>query len=135
MNALEFSDASDWESWLTVQHDNQAEAWLRISKQHSPVPLITIVEAGDSALCFGWIDGQRKACDELSFLQRFSRRRPRSPWSKVNVARVESLIAAGRVRPPVCPQNSRPRWQEPPWQLPPSIASVALTDISSSCRC
>lgn len=100
MNALEFSEASGWESWLTVQHDQQAEAWLRIGKRHSSVPLITIAEAGELALCFGWIDGQRKACDEVSFLQRYSRRRPRTPWSKINVGRVESLVKAGRMRPP-----------------------------------
>lgn len=100
MNALEFSEASDWELWLTVQHDKRTEAWLRIGKRHASVPLITIVEAGELALCFGWIDGQRKACDEVSFLQRYSRRRPRTPWSKINVGRVESLVKAGRMRPP-----------------------------------
>jgi uncharacterized protein YdeI (YjbR/CyaY-like superfamily) len=51
------------------------------------------------ALCYGWIDGQRRAHDDVSFLQRFSRRRPRSSWSKVNVAKVEALMAAGRMRP------------------------------------
>ncbi|MGO3147930.1 MAG: YdeI/OmpD-associated family protein [Leucobacter sp.] len=99
MRALEFSEASGWESWLSVQHDQQAEAWLRIGKQNSSVPLIKITEAGELALAFGWIDGQRKAHDEVSFLQRFSRRRPRTPWSKINVGRVESLIKAGRMRP------------------------------------
>ncbi|WP_104090302.1 YdeI family protein [Arthrobacter sp. GMC3] len=100
MNALEFSDAAGWESWLTVQHEQQTEVWLRIGKRHAGIPLVTIAEAGALALCFGWIDGQRKACDEVSFLQRYSRRRPGSSWSKVNVARAELLIKAGRMRPP-----------------------------------
>lgn len=99
MNVLEFSKASDWESWLEVEHDQQAEAWLRVGKRHSGAPFITIAEAGESALCFGWIDGHRKAYDEVSFLQRYSRRRPRTPWSKINVGRVEALIKAGRMRP------------------------------------
>ncbi len=100
MRALEFSEASGWESWLTVQHDQQSEAWLRIGKRHSTAPLIEITEAGELALSFGWIDGQRKACDEVSFLQRYSRRRPRTPWSKINVGRAEALIKVGRMRPP-----------------------------------
>ena len=58
-----------------------------------------IAEALDVALCYGWIDGQRRANDDVSFLQRYSRRRPRSSWSKVNVAKVEALLAAGRMRP------------------------------------
>lgn len=100
MVVLTFTDASGWESWLDAHHDQETEAWLRIGKRHADVSLVTIAEAGELALCFGWIDGHRKGCDEVSFLQRFSRRRPRSPWSKVNVLRVESLIAAGRMRSP-----------------------------------
>jgi uncharacterized protein YdeI (YjbR/CyaY-like superfamily) len=71
---------------------------LRIGKRHSEAALITIAEALDVALCFGWIDGQRKAFDEASFLQRYSRRRPKSSWSKVNVAKVDALMAAGLMR-------------------------------------
>lgn len=96
---LEFRDAAGWESWLEAHHEVRAEAWLRIAKRHADVELIEIGDAGDVALCFGWIDGQRRAYDEVSFLQRYSRRRPRSSWSKVNVARVEALSASGRMRP------------------------------------
>jgi uncharacterized protein YdeI (YjbR/CyaY-like superfamily) len=99
VDVLDFPDAADWESWLEAHHDQQAEAWLRIAKRHSGIATITIVEALDVALCFGWIDGQRRALDDVSFLQRYSRRRPRSSWSKVNVAKVEALTAAGRMRP------------------------------------
>jgi uncharacterized protein YdeI (YjbR/CyaY-like superfamily) len=99
MEVLDFPDASEWESWLADHHDAATEAWLRIAKRHSEVASITIAEALDAALCYGWIDGQRKAHDDISFLQRYSRRRPRSSWSKINVAKVEALTAAGRMRP------------------------------------
>ncbi|MPZ60948.1 MAG: OmdA domain containing protein [Propionibacteriales bacterium] len=96
---LEFPDAAGWESWLEANHEERTEAWLRIVKRHSGITMVTITEALDVALCYGWIDGQRKAYDNESFLQRYSRRRPRSSWSKVNVAKVEELMAAGRMRP------------------------------------
>lgn len=99
MDVLDFLDATGWESWLAAQHDVRAEAWLRIAKRHSGIALVTIAEALDVALCYGWIDGQRRAHDDVSFLQRYSRRRPRSSWSKVNVAKVEALMEAGRMRP------------------------------------
>ena len=98
MDVLDFPDAGGWESWLAEQHDVQTEAWLRIGKAHSGIARVTIAEALDVALCYGWIDGQRKAHDDVSFLQRYSRRRPGSSWSKVNVDKVEALIAAGRMQ-------------------------------------
>lgn len=99
MEVLEFPDAAAWESWLEVHHDQRTEAWLQIAKRHSGIASVTITEALDVALCYGWIDGQRRAHDDVSFLQRYSRRRPRSSWSKVNVAKVDALMAAGRMRP------------------------------------
>ena len=99
MDVLDFPDAAGWESWLAAQHGGRAEAWLRIAKRHSGIASVTSAEALDVALCYGWIDGQRRAHDDVSFLQRFSRRRPRSSWSKVNVAKVEAMMAAGRMRP------------------------------------
>ncbi len=99
MDVLDFPDAAEWESWLAAQHEVRAEAWVRIAKRRSGIASVTPDEAIEVALCYGWIDGQRKARDDDSFLQRFSRRRPRSSWSKINVARVEALGAAGRMRP------------------------------------
>ncbi|MGH8835550.1 MAG: YdeI/OmpD-associated family protein, partial [Actinomycetes bacterium] len=81
-------------------HDGRPEAWLRIAKRHSGLVSVTVAEALDVALCYGWIDGQRRSHDESYFLQRYSRRRLASLWSKVNVDKVEALIAAGRMRPP-----------------------------------
>lgn len=99
MDVLDFPDAARWESWLAAQHGVRAEAWLGIAKRHSGIASVTLAEALDVALCHGWIDGQRRAHDDVSFLQRYSRRRPRSSWSKVSVAKVEALVAAGRMRP------------------------------------
>jgi uncharacterized protein YdeI (YjbR/CyaY-like superfamily) len=96
---LEFADGPAWESWLDAQHQVQGDAWLRIGKRHSGSRLLSISDALDVALCFGWIDGQRKGLDDVSFLQRYCRRRPRSTWSKVNVAKAEALTVAGRMRP------------------------------------
>jgi uncharacterized protein YdeI (YjbR/CyaY-like superfamily) len=97
VDVLDFPDAAAWESWLAAHHAVRTEAWLRIAKRHSGIATLAIVDALDVALCYGWIDGQRKALDEVSFLQRYSRRRPNSSWSKVNVAKAEALIAAGRM--------------------------------------
>lgn len=96
---LEFADGRAWESWLSAEHGRRSDAWLRIGKRNSGSGLLSISEALDGALCFGWIDAQRHGLDEVSFLQRYCPRRARSSWSKVNVAKVEALAAAGRMRP------------------------------------
>ncbi len=96
---LEFRDGTEWESWLEAHHSSQSEAWLRIGKKNSGTDLVSITDALDGALCFGWIDGQRRGLDDVSFLQRYSPRRRSSSWSQVNVAKVEVLLAAGRMRP------------------------------------
>ncbi len=99
MNVLDFPNADAWSYWLEQNQDHHSEAWLRIAKRHARIETITISDALDVALCHGWIDGQRKAHDEHSFLQRYSRRRSKSSWSQVNVAKVEALTATGRMRP------------------------------------
>ncbi|EGD56760.1 YdeI/OmpD-associated family protein [Gordonia neofelifaecis] len=98
MEILEFQTGADWERWLEANHAVEPEAWLRIAKRSSTLPGIVIAEALDGALCFGWIDGQRRSNDDDSFLQRYSPRRPTSSWSKINVEKFEALAAAGRVR-------------------------------------
>src|ERR671912_249793 len=100
MELLEFPDADAWESWLARHHADRSEAWLRIAKRGSGIETLAIGEALDVALCWGWIDGQRRRHDQGSFSQRYCPRRPRSSWSQVNVAKVEALTAAGRMRPP-----------------------------------
>ena len=93
-----FVDASAWERWLE-QHPESTGVWLKIAKKDSGVASVSYSEALDVALCHGWIDGQKKGYDAQCFLQRFTPRRARSTWSKINVARIESLVAAGRMRP------------------------------------
>lgn len=99
MDILEFSDVADWADWLEANHASEREAWLRIAKRGSGLALIAIDQALDGALCYGWIDGQRRRHDDASFLQRYSPRRKRSPWSQVNVEKVAALTAAGRMQP------------------------------------
>jgi uncharacterized protein YdeI (YjbR/CyaY-like superfamily) len=98
--ALAFADAAEWEAWLAEHHTLEAGVWLKIAKKGSGLASVTVAEALDVALCYGWIDGQRKALDERHYLQRYTPRRPQSSWSKVNVAKAEALIAAGRMRAP-----------------------------------
>lgn len=93
-----FADASAWEYWLE-RHSQSPGVWLKIAKKDAGIPSVTYTEALDVALCHGWIDGQKKAFDARFFLQRFTPRRARSTWSKINVARIEALVAAGRMRP------------------------------------
>jgi len=95
-----FADAAQWEYWLADHHQETAGAWLKIAKKGSDKSTVTLVEALDVALCHGWIDSHRKACDQDYYLQRYSPRRPTSSWSQVNVDKVEALIAAGRMRDP-----------------------------------
>jgi len=97
---ITFADAAEWEAWLGEHHDREAGVWLKIAKKGSGRTSVTIKEALDGALCFGWIDSQRKAFDQHHYLQRYSPRRSTSAWSRVNVEKVEALVAAGRMREP-----------------------------------
>ncbi|MBF6023482.1 YdeI/OmpD-associated family protein [Lysobacter niastensis] len=93
-----FRNAAAWEKWLGT-HGGEPGLWLKIAKKDQGVVSVTYAEALDVALCHGWIDGLKRACDEQYFLQRFTPRRPKSLWSKINVGKVEKLIAAGRMQP------------------------------------
>ncbi|KAK3302634.1 bacteriocin-protection, YdeI or OmpD-associated-domain-containing protein [Chaetomium strumarium] len=95
-----FEDAAAWERWLEANHADTMGLWLKISKKGSAIPSVTYEEALDTALCFGWIDGQKKSHDADHFLQRFTPRRRNSMWSKRNVEKVAALLAAGRMREP-----------------------------------
>jgi len=97
---LDFANAAAWQAWLAEHHDRSDGVWLLIAKKGSGKESIGITQAGDVAICYGWIDSQRKSYDQVSYLQRYSPRRPRAPWSRINVERAEALMAAGRMRPP-----------------------------------
>jgi uncharacterized protein YdeI (YjbR/CyaY-like superfamily) len=92
-----FADRTAFRAWLRVHHVSQPGLWLRIAKAASPLRSVTYSAALDVALCFGWIDGQKKSYDADSFLQKFTRRQKRSAWSKRNRERAEQLIAAGEM--------------------------------------
>lgn len=96
---IAFRDAAEFDSWLEAHVDLQVGAWLKIARKGSGVQSLTDDEAVDTGLCYGWISGQRRSLDEVYYLQKYVPRRPRSRWSKVNVAKVEALTAAGRMRP------------------------------------
>jgi uncharacterized protein YdeI (YjbR/CyaY-like superfamily) len=121
-----FASAAEFEAWLEEEHTGSAGVWLKIAKKGSRVSSVSYAEAVELALCFGWIDGQIKALDERHYLQRFTPRRPRSKWSRINRDRVEALIAAGRMRPSglaaVEVAQADGRWQAA--YQPPSTAEV-----------
>src|SRR5271156_5772014 len=81
MQTLHFKISADFRRWLGKNHSKSDGIWLRISKKDSDEKSLTYVEALEQALCYGWIDGQKKPFDKLSWLQKFTPRRPQSGWS------------------------------------------------------
>jgi uncharacterized protein YdeI (YjbR/CyaY-like superfamily) len=96
---LQFASQKAWTTWLRRNHQKAPGIWLQFAKKGTGVPSVTYAEAVESALCFGWIDGQVQRMDEVHYLQRFTPRKRDSIWSKINVARAEALIAAGKMSP------------------------------------
>jgi uncharacterized protein YdeI (YjbR/CyaY-like superfamily) len=94
-----FASEAAFEKWLSVNHARETVLWLKIHKKDSGRPTVTYAQALDAALCWGWIDGIRKAFDADSFLQRFTPRKPRSVWSQINREHIARLIASGRMTP------------------------------------
>ncbi|HSR93942.1 MAG TPA: YdeI/OmpD-associated family protein [Solirubrobacterales bacterium] len=93
-----FAAPADLEAWL-AEHGDADGLWLKIAKKGSGVKSVSYAEALEVALCFGWIDSQKRGFDERHFLQRFTPRRPRGRWSRINREKVEELIGSGRMRP------------------------------------
>jgi len=94
-----FSGPAELEDWLDENHESADGVWLKIAKKGAPEPSVTYGEALEVALCFGWIDSQKRGLDETHFLQRFTPRRPRGRWSKINREKAEALIETERMRP------------------------------------
>jgi uncharacterized protein YdeI (YjbR/CyaY-like superfamily) len=94
-----FASPEEWRAWLEEHHDREAEVLVGYWKRGTRRPSLTWPESVDEALCFGWIDGVRRRIDDERYCIRFTPRRPRSRWSRVNVERVAELLAAGRMRP------------------------------------
>ena len=96
-NVHEFADEQSFYDWLARHHDKANEVWIKIHKVSSGLASVTPKQAIDAALCWCWIDGLRKGLDGKSFLQRYTRRRSKSVWSKINVGNVARLIQEGRM--------------------------------------
>jgi uncharacterized protein YdeI (YjbR/CyaY-like superfamily) len=92
-----FRTEAAFEAWLAANHARETELWLKIHKKDSGLPSVTSAQALDVALCWGWIDGIRKAYDDRSFLQRYTPRKPKSVWSQINRGHVARLTASGRM--------------------------------------
>jgi uncharacterized protein YdeI (YjbR/CyaY-like superfamily) len=99
MQTLHFNTSVDFRHRLEKNHTESDGIWLRIFKKDSHEESLTYAEALDQALCYGWIDGQKRPFDQLSWLQKFTPRRPKSGWSKINTQHVERLIKAGIMTP------------------------------------
>ncbi len=96
---LAFKSAKEWEKWLAKNHAMSDGIWLQLYKKNSGVQTVTYAEALDVALCYGWIDGLMNRIDDLSYKQKFTPRRAKSIWSKINIGNVERLIKEGRMKP------------------------------------
>ncbi|MBX3228772.1 MAG: YdeI/OmpD-associated family protein [Labilithrix sp.] len=97
---FEFKDERSFDRWLGKHWNKETEVWIKIHKVRSGLASITPAEAVDVVLCWGWIDAIRKGLDDKSFLQRYTPRGKKSVWSQINVANVERLTKAGRMKPP-----------------------------------
>jgi uncharacterized protein YdeI (YjbR/CyaY-like superfamily) len=96
-NALYFKDREEWRKWLAENHAGANAVWLLHYKKHSGIQCISLAEAVEEAICFGWIDSRMKSIDTEKYMLKFSPRRPKSVWSKINRERAERMIAEGRM--------------------------------------
>lgn len=99
LSTLPFESKKKWADWLAREHDTSAGVWLKLAKKDSGILSVTYDEAVEVALCYGWIDGQKKGFDDKYWLQKFTPRGPKSIWSKINTEKVEKLIASGEMKP------------------------------------
>ena len=106
---LAVATTADWSAWLREHHGRTRGVLLRLPKQRAGAGALTYAGALDVALSWGWIDSQKRALDASAWLQRFSPRTPKSPWSKINCARAEALIASGAMKQPGLDEVARAR--------------------------
>ncbi|GAB3252970.1 YdeI/OmpD-associated family protein [Chitinimonas naiadis] len=123
---IQFADATAFESWLIEHQADAAGIWLRLAKKGCNTPTVSYAEAVEIALCHGWIDGHKKPDNAEFWLQKFTRRAPRSPWSKINRDKATALIDNGRMQPAGLAEVERAR-QDGRWDAAydsPSKATV-----------
>jgi uncharacterized protein YdeI (YjbR/CyaY-like superfamily) len=110
-----FRNQRDWAAWLEKNHRRRPGIWLRLAKKGSGLQSITYGEALESALCYGWIDGQKRPENERTWLQRFLPRSAQSVWSKINRRKALALIASGRMKAAgfaaIAEAKAKGRWQ------------------------
>jgi uncharacterized protein YdeI (YjbR/CyaY-like superfamily) len=132
-----FSTKADFQNWLAKNFAASSGLWLLLAKKNAPETSITYAEAIDVALCFGWIDGQKKPESSTHWLQRFTPRRPKSIWSKINCAKAEALIEQGAMQPSGMVEIGRAkadgRWDKAyegsrTMQVPPDLQIVLNTN-------
>jgi uncharacterized protein YdeI (YjbR/CyaY-like superfamily) len=99
LDVKRFASAAVCERWFEEYHVQSPGIWIQIAKRGAPSPSVTYAQALEIALCFGWIDGRKEALDDHFWLQMFTPRRPRSPWSRINREKAEALSKQGRMRP------------------------------------
>jgi len=121
---ITFANQTDWEVWLGSNGEAVAGVWLRIAKKSAEQPTLTYAQALEGAICHGWIDGQKQAESEHYWLQRFTPRTAKSTWSKINKAKAEALITAGRMRPAGLREINRAK-QDGRWDAAYSSASTS----------
>lgn len=121
---LTFKSQAEWESWLERNGRATPGAWLRLAKKSAEQQTVSYAQALESALCHGWIDGQKQAESEHYWLQRFTPRTAKSIWSKINKAKAEALISAGRMRPAGLLEIDRAK-QDGRWDAAYSSASTS----------
>ena len=136
-----FASQDTWERWLDRNHGNEEGVWLKVAKKSSGKRTVSVPEALEIALCYGWIDGQRKALDGDYFLQRFTPRRRRSRWSKINRDSATALIERGRMRPPGLAEVERAkadgRWAaayDSPSKIQPTPELLAALEASPKAK-
>ena len=99
LEILNLKSAKDWHDWLGKNYSQQTGVWLLHAKKGSGKTTVSYMEAVDEALCYGWIDSLKQTFDDQYYKQKYTPRKPRSVWSKINVAKAERFIKEGRMRP------------------------------------
>jgi len=134
-------EAEAWRAWLDRHHADHPGVWLVLHKKGGQTTALTYSQALDEALCFGWIDGQIARRDNDSYRQRFTPRRPNSPWSVRNVEHVTRLTQAGRMRPAgvaaVDAAKAQGRWQaayrgQADTQIPPDLVQALAANPAAA---
>ncbi|WP_199806775.1 YdeI/OmpD-associated family protein [Streptomyces sp. NRRL F-5727] len=137
LEIVAFASAEAFQAWLGENHADSPGIWLKLRKKGPGIVALDYAQALDVALCYGWIDGQKRTFDDQWWLQRFSPRTPRSKWSKINRDKVAALIEQGRMRPPGQAEIDRAkadgRWEaaydSPRTATVPDDLAAALTAV------